>query len=348
MGTWRTVVLCSLVVAPGLGAACGSSDGKRVLRAQGGEGGGSEPASGGSSVSRGGEPALRAGAPGDAGGEPAVGGRVGAEGGEPSVMVAGQGGGGSETPLVDSAVIGVNSGRFAQIGMLGDLAANGPRYVCDDPAMQHPEQHVGECLVSECQSLGDADDVALGQPPSRGALTLAGGLEDFTLPPDSLGGVTDLFDGGEAMTLSAPAGTRVPAFSFSFTGSAPSVLSAPAWVNHPTAMTVSTASDMTVAWSPVDHAELVVLVLSATVGDVLEKRSIALECAFPMAAGSATVSAALLQSLPTATPAPYSFGIHAEHRQTQTVDGFPLELRVRRALETSTGVYTSNGNVTLE
>ena len=295
-------------------------------------------------------PATVAGAPA-AGAPDNTAGQVGqGQGGAPTGAAGagtGTGEGGAVT-LVDSASVAVNSGRFAQVAMLGDLAVDGPMYTCTNDAVNHPEQHVGSCLISTCTNTGTPEDVGLGMPPSRGTMLLEGGPQDYAFPPDALGGVSDLFAGGEAMTLSAEAGTAVPAFSFAFTAPPPATLSAPAWVNHPTAMTVSTAADMTVTWSPVANAELVVVVLSASNPDGNDYRiSITLECSFPMAAGTASVPAALLQALPTDTPAPYSFSIFAQHHDAQVVDGFPIDLTVRRELRAG-NIYTSNGNVTLQ
>jgi hypothetical protein len=334
MGTIRLVVFSLLVMVPALSSACGSSDGKRAVRAAGGEGGEGDAGGAGSTP---------AGAP--AAGTDDVGGQPGA--GAPAVGTD-AGAGGAPT-LVDNLTVYVNSGRFAQVAALGELAADGPLYTCTDQRLNFPEQYVGTCLISTCTSTGTPEDVALGMPPARGTMTLAGGPTDYSFPPDSLGGVSDLFDGGEAMTMSAPAGEVVPAFSFEFTAPAPSVLGEPAFINHPMAMTVSTASDMTVTWSPVADAEVVMVTFSVSNPNGDDPNiSMALTCSFDMAAGTGVVPAALMQQLPTDTPSPYSFSIMAEHFERQVIDGFPIELRVHRELETAGGIYTSNGNVTLE
>lgn len=336
MGKLRLVLCACVVMVPTLASACGSSDAKRAVRAGGGEGGADD---GGAASTPGGAPAAGVD---DAGGQ----GGAGAATGGTSSAAGGEGG---APTLVDNLTVYVNSGRFAQVAALGELAADGPLYTCTDQRINFPEQYVGTCLISTCTSSGTPEDVALGMPPARGTMTLAGGPEDYTFPPDALGGVSDLFDGGEAMTLSAPAGDVVPAFSFAFTAPAPSVLGEPAFVNHPTAMTVSTASDMNVTWSPVADAEVVMVTFSVSNPNGDDPNiSMALSCSFDMAAGAGVVPASLMQELPTDTPSPYSFSIAAQHFARQVIDGFPIELRVNRQLETAGGIYTSNGNVTLE
>ena len=200
---------------------------------------------------------------------------------------------------------------------------------------------LGACTTSVCPSGVSTGGGAGGMPqPDAGSISVAGGSRAVSLSPKADGtyAQTDstyaLWNGGETLTVSG-AGGLVPMFSATVTAPALNAqLTAPTAPTPGAALNIARGTDLTLRWTGAGNTTL-----DLTLGNNPGAGSYSsVTCSFPASAGSATVPAAALATVPAG---PGLFVLFITNTTPFAAGGYDIKLKASASPLGSSGLPAS-------